>query len=76
VLEIKFDEDIVERGKDNPMDFDFGSFKPSHSLGLDEIMKYLDKASGDEKVKGIFLNLSGVSAGIATWKNQAFPAGV
>lgn len=66
VVEIKLDEDIVERGKDDPVDFDFGTLRPSHSIGLDEIKKYIDKAAGDDHVKGIFLNLSDVNAGIAT----------
>jgi protease-4 len=35
-------------------------------MGLDQILKDLDKAEKDENIKGIFLNLRGVSAGMAT----------
>lgn len=66
VLEIKLDETIVERGREDPIDFDFSSFTAQNSLGLDEIIKYIDKASGDEHVKGLFLNLSNIEAGVAT----------
>jgi protease-4 len=35
-------------------------------LGLNDILKNLDKAARDENIKGIYLNLSGIAAGSAT----------
>lgn len=67
ILYIKFDKPIVDRGSNNPMDnFNFMSFKPNTKLGLNEIVESLEKAKDDSNIKGIFLELSSISTGIAT----------
>ncbi len=44
----------------------FGEFHMTESMGLNQILKDLDKAKTDEKIKGIFMNLVLFRAGIAT----------
>ena len=36
------------------------------TMGLNQILRDLDKAKTDENIEGIFMNLGVVSAGIAT----------
>ena len=40
--------------------------KPSKSLGLNTILKNIDKAKNDDNIKGIYLNLKGLNTGIAS----------
>jgi protease-4 len=44
----------------------FGSFEPSTNLGLNDILKNIRKAKEDVNVKGIFLDIPNLDAGIAT----------
>jgi len=67
ILEIKLDQPVTERTSENP----FGSFNPwalniEQGIGLDDILKNLNKAKTDDNIKGIFLNLSVIPSGIAT----------
>jgi protease-4 len=67
ILEITFDKSIEERTSNNPFEeFNFGSFSSDKNLGLNDILKNIDKASKDNNISGIFLNLSRISAGMAT----------
>jgi protease-4 len=67
VLHIDFGQEIVDRASKNPLEnFDFMSFKPNESTGLDKILENLEKAAADTKIKGIFLDITNVPAGIAT----------
>ncbi len=67
ILHIQFDQEIVDRASKNPLEnFDFMSFKPNESTGLDKILENLEKAAGDTKIKGIFLDITNVPSGIAT----------
>ena len=67
VLHIEFGQEIVDRASKNPLEnFDFISFKPNESTGLDKILENLEKAASDTKIKGIFLDITNVPAGIAT----------
>ncbi len=69
VLEIRLDKPIKERAGKNPFGkIDFGSLSAEKELGLDDILKSIDKASGDDRIRGIFLNLTSVQAGIASMK--------
>lgn len=66
VLEITLDRPIPERSSDNPFeDFDFSSFSSKQSMGLDDILKNIEKAAKDDRIKGIFLNLTSVQSGMA-----------
>ncbi len=67
VLELSFDSPIKERTSKNPFEgMKFPSFKSESSLGLNDIIKNIEKAKTDDRIKGIFLNLSSLQAGIST----------
>ncbi len=66
VLHIKLDKPIAERGTKNPFEnisFDGNSEMP---LGLNDILDNLEKAAADSNIRGIFLDLSTIDAGMAT----------
>ncbi len=66
VLHITFDEQIVERGSNNPFKhFNFAN-PESGPIGLNEILSNLEKAKNDENIKGIYLDISSIPTGIAT----------
>ena len=66
VLHIKFDSEIIERSPKNPFEgFDFNGFDRM-PMGLNTILADIEKAKGDNNIKGIYLDLSSIPAGIAT----------
>ncbi len=67
ILHIRLDYSIKERTSDNPFQsMSMGSFEPSTNLGLNDILKNIRKAKEDVNVKGIFLDIPNLDAGIAT----------
>lgn len=66
VLHIKFDSEIKERGVNKPFDIDPSTFKPKTSLGLNEILASIEKAAGDDRIKGIYLDIQDVPTGMAS----------
>lgn len=67
MLHIKFEGEIKDRAAKNPFsDFDFGSFESKKALGLDDILKNIEKAKTDENIKGIYIDIASVPAGMAT----------
>lgn len=70
VLEITLNKEVVDRASDNPLDgFDIMSLKPQTKLGLDNILRCIEKAKTDDKIKGIYLNINDISSsfgGLAT----------
>lgn len=67
VMTLKLDQPIPDRTSNNPFDdFNFFSMKTNKSQGLDNIIKMLDRAGKDDKIKGIFLDLSDIPSGMAT----------
>ncbi len=67
VLHLKLENEIADRGGRSPFeDFDFLSGRPSQVIGLNEILKNVNKAKEDDNISGILLDLSGVQAGFAT----------
>ncbi|MDD4575547.1 MAG: signal peptide peptidase SppA [Bacteroidales bacterium] len=67
ILEITLSNEIVERAGKNPIEnFDFSSMKSSKSLGLYDITTAIKGAAKDDKIKGIYLNLSDIQSGIAS----------
>jgi len=67
VLKIELDQVITDRSPQNPFEnFDFSSFKPKKSLGLNDILDNIKKAGKDDEIEGIYLELSSVPAGMAT----------
>lgn len=67
LLHVKLAQQIKDRGSDNPMkNFDFASFKPKKDMGLNTILKNIEKAKLDTNIKGIYLDISIIPAGMAT----------
>ena len=66
ILIMELDEPIVERANDKDFQFDFNTFEPITNLGLNHILKDLDKASKDDRIEGIFLDLTSVAASPST----------
>ena len=67
VLHMQLDRPIMDRSNKNPMEsFDFSSFKPVTKLGLNDILKNLNKAKNDSDIDGIYLDLTFIPTGIAT----------
>ena len=66
VLRITFNNSIPERSPKNPFrDFSFGSAE-NHTVGLNDILANIEKAKDDDNIKGIYLDISSIPAGIAT----------
>ena len=67
ILKISFDSEITDRTGNNPLaNFDFSTMKSHQSLGLNDILKNIEKAKNDDNIKGIYLELDNIPAGIAT----------
>jgi protease IV len=66
VLRISFEAPVAERGSDHPQSFSFGPFGEETGLGLDHIIADLAKAKNDDRIKGILLDMSGISAAPST----------
>ncbi len=67
VLKIKLDFEVPDRTSANPFEnINFMSPGGSRALGLNEILRAIDKAKHDDRIEGIFLDLHPSSAGIAT----------
>ncbi len=67
VLKLKFDFEIQERTSENPFEnFNFSNFKSNKNLGLNDIVRNINKAKTDDNIKGIYLELSDMNAGMAT----------
>ncbi|MDP4227391.1 MAG: S49 family peptidase, partial [Bacteroidota bacterium] len=67
ILVMKLDQTIKERTSANPLqNFDFKRFESQTALGLNDILLNIRKAKDDENIKGIFLDLGVIPAGINT----------
>ncbi|GAB4291150.1 MAG: signal peptide peptidase SppA [Marinilabiliales bacterium] len=67
ILEIRLDYPITERTSLNPFqNLDPMTLQSKQALGLNDILKNLEKAKTDDKIKGVYLNLTSINAGIAT----------
>ena len=67
VLLLKFDYDIVDRGKKNPFeDVAFGIFEGEKTVGLNDMLDCIRKAKTDDNIKGIYLNPMDIRAGMAS----------
>ena len=66
VLHITFNGPITERSSKNPFEnFSFAD-ADRQPLGLNDILSNIEKAKGDPKIMGIYLDISSIPAGIAT----------
>jgi protease-4 len=61
VLELTLDAPIVERGSDQP-NFDLAGLSAESEVGLDQILSALTLAASDERITGLYLNLTDVQA--------------
>lgn len=67
LLILKLDNRIVERKSNNPFeDIEFPGMEKSGTTGLNQIFHAINQARTDDKIKGIYLELSEISAGYAT----------
>lgn len=67
LLHINLDYPIVERTEDNPLeDFDFGPFKSQKTIGLNDILKSINRGATDDNITGIYLDATYLMAGMAT----------
>jgi len=67
VLKASFSGAITERAVDDPLAMlRSGDLEGNGSAGLDEILKSIEAAKTDDKIKGVYLEMSGVQAGYAT----------
>ncbi len=67
ILQIKWETPIYDRASENPFEqFDFTTMQPNRPLGLNVILKNIEKAENDPDIDGIFLNMEEVQAGIST----------
>lgn len=67
LLTMKLNTEIMDRAPKDPFSgFNFQTMEPSKALGLNNILKNLDKAARDPKIKGIYLDLTSLNAGMAT----------
>jgi protease-4 len=66
VLHLKFDYVIEDRSSSDPFSsgVDFAPFRSNP--GLNEILKNIEKAKNDDRIKGIFLDLMDIPSGLAT----------
>jgi protease-4 len=59
VLRLSLDYSIAERTSDNPFhNFDFASMEGSNDPGLNDILKCIRHAATDNKIEGIYIDLS------------------
>lgn len=62
VIVMNLSSNIVERGGEVPFALNFASLTPDPQIGLDQILDGLARAAIDDNIKGLYLNVSGVSA--------------
>lgn len=67
ILHLTLNKPIKDRTPNNPFEnFDFGSMESKNGLGLDKIIASIEKAKTDDKIKGIYLDVTSIPAGMAT----------
>jgi protease-4 len=66
VLELKLNTPIPDRAPKTPTSLWVNSFGVNKVVGLDEILKNIEKAKKDDDIKGIYLELSVIPSGIGT----------
>ncbi|MBN1988431.1 MAG: signal peptide peptidase SppA [Bacteroidales bacterium] len=67
ILYLNFSETIVDRAAENPFgDLDLGPFASVKQIGLNNILKAIENAKEDSKIKGIYIEAISIPAGAAT----------
>lgn len=67
VFHLTLNKQIIDRASDNPFD-GFSPFNMTQGgkIGLNDVLENINKAGKDENIKGIFLDLTYLQAGMAT----------
>jgi protease-4 len=67
ILVLNFENEIVDRHTENPFDnLEIPGMPSIARTGLNDILNSIEKAKKDARIKGIFLHLSTVNAGLAS----------
>lgn len=66
ILHLTLEQPITDRGPQDQFNLDFGPFKTVSNVGLNQILENIEKAKNDDKITGIFLDISYLNAGMAT----------
>ncbi|MGB0886976.1 MAG: signal peptide peptidase SppA [Vicingaceae bacterium] len=67
ILQLKLNKPITDRTSENPFEnFDLNTMESKNGVGLDKMLRAIEKAKTDDKIKGIYLDLSFIPAGMAT----------
>lgn len=67
IIHVSLNVPITERSVKSPLDdINFSGMGVSKNIGLNDILAALKRAKTDDNIKGIYLDLSGVQAGMAT----------
>lgn len=67
ILKIDFKNQIIDRAEKNPFqNIDLGPFQGVGNDGLNDILQAIDAAKDDDKIKGIYMNLSSFPGGLAS----------
>src|SRR5690606_32382574 len=67
ILHVNLNYPIIERSSSNPLeDVNIGPIQGQKVLGLNDILKSIRHAKEDNKIKGIYLDVSYVVTGMAT----------
>ena len=67
VLVVKFNSPVSDRADDNPFSqLMTGGFMQDNAMGLDQILKDIEKAKTDDNISGIFMRLANVPIGYAS----------
>ncbi len=67
ILHIKWETPIQDRSSENPFEgFDFMSMQSKKPMGLNDILKNIEKAANDPDISGIFLDMETIPAGSST----------
>ncbi len=66
ILYMSLDEPMGDRTQTDPFEnFDFSDFSTDPKIGLNDVLSNLDKAAEDDRIKGVFLDLTIVNVGMA-----------
>ena len=67
MLVLKLNREIVDRAPVDPFEgLNIPAFERNRKVGLDDILASIEKAQYDNKIRGIYLNLSVINGGLAT----------
>ncbi len=66
ILHLQFNRPIADRGPDQDFQFNFGGFSSGAPEGLNQILENIEKAKTDDRIVGIYLDVSVVLAGMAS----------